>query len=571
MDQGNRGGQKRAREETDNAQGPEESKLSDTFLRNVAPRRGVSAPTAVTGWAAEEQGQTANNPMADNFAAGARASLPTDAGSESTQRALQDTLSGTASVGSAGAEASAWNQGTANFFFNAGQLHPQQPGFDVSSLLQPQSQRILASALAARGLSSSSSGAASANNVSHTFRGQHVASGSHGVNALQQQSTSSNQNPDILSILQLASRNQQTSDSAQTADVNTLIQLATARAQLNSSLLANQALVNPLQSALLNASATSNAWGANGLDAILLQRAVSARQLGPAAAPPAAPMSRSVLDANQLQQHNPLASLNLFALTNPPLGIFNLSAGGMQEMMMPPTVEAPHASASSPSLTAQQQQSTLGASAEVPPSMAAASSGVPSVSSTSFASSAAASSGVPAVASLPGATAAIGQQQEQELGPPAPSDSESILLYTSNDDTKISPYQCLARQQLEFFVVGQDDLEAGAQGRNRPIVLGQVGIRCRWCAKIPHRQKQRASTYFPAKLAGVYQTAQNITNSHLCQLCHCIPVSIRRDLQLLQSKKSGTGGGRRYWTESAEACGVYEIETGGLRLRRDEG
>ena len=39
----------------------------------------------------------------------------------------------------------------------------------------------------------------------------------------------------------------------------------------------------------------------------------------------------------------------------------------------------------------------------------------------------------------------------------------------------------LARQQLEFFVVEQTQLDAGAQGRNRPIVLGQVregAMRC---------------------------------------------------------------------------------------------
>jgi len=84
---------------------------------------------------------------------------------------------------------------------------------------------------------------------------------------------------------------------------------------------------------------------------------------------------------------------------------------------------------------------------------------------------------------------------------------------------------------------------------------------------VPHRQKQRASTYFPAKLTGVYQTAQNITNSHLSQLCHRIPAPIRRELQLLQSKKSGAGGGRKYWSESAEACGIYETETEGLRFK----
>lgn len=168
------------------------------------------------------------------------------------------------------------------------------------------------------------------------------------------------------------------------------------------------------------------------------------------------------------------------------------------------------------------------------------------------------------------AIASIVHQDTEEL-PIAPSDADSILLYAPADDTKLSPYQCLARQQLEFFVVKQDDLEAGAQGRNRPIVLGQVGIRCRHCAQVAHRQKQRASAYFPAKLSGVYQTAQNITNTHLCQLCHRIPASIRRNLQLLQSKKSGSGGGRKYWSESADSTGICEVEGRGLHFQAKQG
>ena len=168
------------------------------------------------------------------------------------------------------------------------------------------------------------------------------------------------------------------------------------------------------------------------------------------------------------------------------------------------------------------------------------------------------------------AIASITQQSAEEL-PIAPSDADSILLYAPADDTKLSPYQCLARQQLEFFVVKQEDLEAGAQGRNRPIVLGQVGIRCRHCAQVAHRQKQRASAYFPAKLSGVYQTAQNITNTHLCQLCHRIPASIRRNLQLLQSKKSGSGGGRKYWSESADSAGICEVEGRGLHFQAKQG
>ena len=50
------------------------------------------------------------------------------------------------------------------------------------------------------------------------------------------------------------------------------------------------------------------------------------------------------------------------------------------------------------------------------------------------------------------------------------------------------------------------------------------------------------------------------------QLCQCVPEDIRHDLRLLQSKKSGTGGGRNYWTQAAGSCGVKEAVSGGLKF-----
>ena len=57
-----------------------------------------------------------------------------------------------------------------------------------------------------------------------------------------------------------------------------------------------------------------------------------------------------------------------------------------------------------------------------------------------------------------------------------------VVLYMPCDDAVISSYQCLARKQMELFEAQYIDVEAGAQGRNRGIVLGQVGIRCRHCS-----------------------------------------------------------------------------------------
>jgi hypothetical protein len=42
----------------------------------------------------------------------------------------------------------------------------------------------------------------------------------------------------------------------------------------------------------------------------------------------------------------------------------------------------------------------------------------------------------------------------------------------------LSPYQRLARKQIELYDATEKDLEDNAQERNRPICLRQVGIRC---------------------------------------------------------------------------------------------
>jgi hypothetical protein len=49
-----------------------------------------------------------------------------------------------------------------------------------------------------------------------------------------------------------------------------------------------------------------------------------------------------------------------------------------------------------------------------------------------------------------------------------------ILLYMNCDDESLSQYQCLVRKQIELFEASPDDIKMSAQGRNHPIVIGQV-------------------------------------------------------------------------------------------------
>jgi hypothetical protein len=116
------------------------------------------------------------------------------------------------------------------------------------------------------------------------------------------------------------------------------------------------------------------------------------------------------------------------------------------------------------------------------------------------------------------------------------------------------------RKQIEVFEVGPDELGSNARGRNKPIVAGQVGIRCRHCSSIPSRHRTRGASYYPSQLRGIYQAAQNMASTHLSERCQLIPDELRQELIGLHYHKSSTGGGKQYWTDSAAALGIIEME-----------
>lgn len=142
-----------------------------------------------------------------------------------------------------------------------------------------------------------------------------------------------------------------------------------------------------------------------------------------------------------------------------------------------------------------------------------------------------------------------------------------IVLYMSCDDESLSEYQCLVRKNIELFEANQVDVDSNAQGRNKPIVLGQVGIRCRHCTMLPPKNRSRGAMYYPAKLAGLYQAAQNQANGHLVQHCNRIPPNIRSELVRLKDCKSSAGGGKKYWADGVKVLGVYE-DANGLRFEK---
>jgi hypothetical protein len=144
-----------------------------------------------------------------------------------------------------------------------------------------------------------------------------------------------------------------------------------------------------------------------------------------------------------------------------------------------------------------------------------------------------------------------------------------IQLYLSCNPDHLSEFQCLIRKGIELFEASHVEVASTAKGRNRKLVLGQVGIQCMYCHYLPPKERVRGAMYYPQKLPGIYQAAQILANTHLMQSCPCVPAAVKEQLhQLKNSKTSGfVNAGKEYWGITARALGVYEAHDG-LRFER---
>ncbi|KAG7343501.1 hypothetical protein IV203_021446 [Nitzschia inconspicua] len=158
-------------------------------------------------------------------------------------------------------------------------------------------------------------------------------------------------------------------------------------------------------------------------------------------------------------------------------------------------------------------------------------------------------------------------------------------LYLSCDADNLNQYQCLIRQNMEFFEATQHDLSIKVRGRNKPIVLGQVGLRCMHCCKVmspgqhaspsSSTHAPKGSVYYPQILLGIYQSAQTLANGHWIdpedhQKCTAIQPFVRQQMQQLKectTVERQYSQGKEYWATQAAVLGVIEHPQWGLRFK----
>jgi hypothetical protein len=113
----------------------------------------------------------------------------------------------------------------------------------------------------------------------------------------------------------------------------------------------------------------------------------------------------------------------------------------------------------------------------------------------------------------PAVSPAVAAEDEEDHGNPGEGITPRrppVCLYMSCDEQCISRYQCVVRQQIELFQALHSDRDANAQGRNRAITLGQVGIRCRHCSMLPTKQRKAGAVYFPSKVSFIGLTMSQL-------------------------------------------------------------
>lgn len=146
-------------------------------------------------------------------------------------------------------------------------------------------------------------------------------------------------------------------------------------------------------------------------------------------------------------------------------------------------------------------------------------------------------------------------------------------LALPSDEEALSPVHCFMRRYcVEAFAATEEDL-ASLRCHKIPgngVQLGQVGIRCLHCLHRPPDLRQERAVCFPSTLKNIYHSIETWQRRHSV-VCRDIPTWVKKDmLRLIEVSRTGAGGRRQYWEESAKQLGMVDTADG-IRFSRSPG
>ncbi|KAL9179974.1 hypothetical protein ACHAXT_007944 [Thalassiosira profunda] len=137
-------------------------------------------------------------------------------------------------------------------------------------------------------------------------------------------------------------------------------------------------------------------------------------------------------------------------------------------------------------------------------------------------------------------------------------------LAIPSDDGFLDPAHAFLRSQcLEAFESTQEDLMSG-RGTRANSKVGQVGLRCAFCAALPRRETARQAVCYPSKRETIYEAVRNYHRTHLPE-CPCIPEATKAQFKRMMETSSDRHPQRvikAYYAEAAADLGIVEGSKG---------
>ncbi len=141
----------------------------------------------------------------------------------------------------------------------------------------------------------------------------------------------------------------------------------------------------------------------------------------------------------------------------------------------------------------------------------------------------------------------------------------SVSIAMPDDEYNLSPVHCFIRKYgIEAFVLTNEEAldKQMWSARNFKVKPNIVGMRCMYCKDVPVGARSPKSIHYPSSTHCIYYSMENWQRHHAAK-CACVPKSILRELTKLMNKsKTGSGGRRNYWSDSAISLGMVNTSNG---------
>jgi hypothetical protein len=139
-----------------------------------------------------------------------------------------------------------------------------------------------------------------------------------------------------------------------------------------------------------------------------------------------------------------------------------------------------------------------------------------------------------------------------------------LLLAMPQDRHCLSETLCIVRNNVEVFTATENDINAPAPGRKRPIQVGQVGLRCVYCRMCHQRDRVKRAMCFPSSIKRIYRSVIDMKLDHF-KNCPYVPAGLKARLDHLQAGSTrSTGMTVQYFVKSARELGMCDSTEDGV-------